>query len=173
MLKVLRKRCSPNTATVMAWICRFTPVSSSTTGLRAASAFSALFIKADLTLPWLWRFRLAGIWGSLADQRFGFPSCSVQPIKRQIYNELTVHIWSTKHITSYALDTWGLMHICSLSEISTSPKYNTSINLGTWGLMCVFPKTVGMGILLQSRFIFIKLNRPLGAIPVKEQYGKF
>ena len=46
----MRQGCLPNTAAVMACICRFTPVSSSTTGLRAASASSALFCKADFSV---------------------------------------------------------------------------------------------------------------------------
>ena len=46
----IKQGCLPNTAAVMACICRFTPVSSSTTGLRAASASSVLFYKADFSV---------------------------------------------------------------------------------------------------------------------------
>ena len=44
------KRSLPKIAAVMECTCRFTAVSSSTTGLRAASAFSALFIKSAFSV---------------------------------------------------------------------------------------------------------------------------
>ena len=160
----VKQGCLPNTAAIMACIYRFTPVSSSTPSLRAASASSALFCNADFSMSQSARSLLklsfsffiaakALVSSSLAlevsacwDLMFScrsavwvsFLLCSTY--KRQIYHELTVHIWSTKHITSYAPDTWGLMHICLFSEISTSPKHNTSITLGTWGLMYVCSK---------------------------------
>ena len=63
------------------------------------------------------------------------------------------------------LDTWGLMHLQFSSVTkSQSPKLNTGIQLGTWGLMAICSSYVLMlESLLESRFNYTKLNRPLGA----------
>ena len=135
----------PNTAVVMVFICRFKPVSSSATGLSAPSASSALFCKVDFSgsqsarsllkpsfsfcmaakalvsssLP----LEVSACWDLMFSSRsavwVSFLLSSAY--KRQTYHELAVHIWSTKHIISYAPDTWGLMHICLFSEILQVP----------------------------------------------------
>ena len=156
---------SPNTAEVMALICRFKPVSSSTTGFRAASASSAFFVKpafsvsqsASSLLKVSFSFSMAAkafVNSSLAleasacwDLMFSWRSAVwasfllSSAYKGKIYHQWAMYIWSTKRITSYALCTWGLMPICSIINTSfISLQNNASIILDTWGLMYICSK---------------------------------
>ena len=152
-----------NTVEVMASIYRFKPVSSSTTGFRAALASSAFFVKPAFSVSQsarslskvafsfsiaakalvssslalaasaCWDFTFS--WRSAVWASFLFSSA----YKGAIYHK--GRLWSTKRIMSYALCTWGLMPICSIINIFfTSLKYNASIILNTWGLMYICSK---------------------------------
>ena len=149
----------------MASICRFKPVSSSTTGFRAASASSAFLVKPAFSvsqsacslLKVSFNFSLvaralvssslaleaSACWdfSSLEDQRFEHPSYSARPTKARICQQQDMYFLSTKRITSYALRTWGLMPICSIiNTYFLSLKNNSSIILDTWGLMYICSK---------------------------------
>ena len=164
-LENLQVRYLPKTAEVMALSYCFKLVSSSTTGLRAAFASSALFSKAAFSMPRsAYSFFKVSFSFSMAAKALANSTLALEvstcwvlifswrsavwasfllssAYKRKTYYQVAVKFGSPKHITSYTLGTWGLMPICLIiRNFLTSPKHNTSIILDTWGLMYIFSK---------------------------------
>ena len=109
------------------------------------------------------------------DLGFFFVQLSLQ----EVFYELTGQILRPKHITSYTLGTWGLMHICSSERLWFYPPQSDYIDdHQEYGKLhdrkvAVHPKSINWSlgatqanlttVLLQVPVHINIMNRPLGA----------
>ena len=169
----------------MAWTCRFTLVNSSTTSLRAASAFSALCAKADFSVAQSARSLLkpslsfsialkALVSSSFAlevssccDLRFSYRSAVWYSLLLSSACIEIVIWWNDSTNLKYQphnkICPWYLganAYLLFIVQFLQSPKLNTSIQLGTWGLTAIYSKSTDTEIFFYKVSVYLYKVKP-------------